>query len=317
MQVLDDRIDFDAFLDPPDEGANVRPASAWMADVLEAFRSPAEQSGATLPWGKTASVMRLRHGELSIWPGMSGHGKSLIVGQVMLGLMAQGEKVCIASMEMKPSETAQRLCRQAFACNAPHPWEVEKFLHWTDDRLWLYDQQGSVTPERILAVARYCHEKLGVTHFVIDNLMTCGIPEDGEGWQSRQKQFVLNLSCHAHDTRQAVHLLAHVRKGRDELSPPSKFDVRGSASITDLADNVLTVWRNKPKEKAREDGVSAHQDEPDCLLIVDKNRHGNWEGKFKLWFDRMSQSYTDSASAVPQPLRMETRKTHETETVEF
>lgn len=319
MQVLDDSIDFDAFLAPPDEGANVRPASSWMADVIESFRHPAQLAGAALPWGKTSEVLRMRRGELSIWPGANGHGKSLVIGQVMLGLMAQGEKVCIASMEMKPHETAQRLCRQAFACNSPAPWDIEKFLHWTDDKLWLYDQQGSVSPDRILAVARYCHERLGVTHFVIDNLMSCGIPEDGEGWQSKQKAFVLNLACHAHDTRQAVHLLAHVRKGKDELSPPSKYDVRGSASITDLADNVLTVWRNKAKEKAKEDGVSARQDEADCILIVDKNRHGNWEGRIHLWFDRMSQSYVESADDFPKPLRMDgcPVREPETETVEF
>jgi twinkle protein len=304
MNVIDDNeIDFDAYLNGPSEDANVRPASSWLEDVLEAFRTPPTQHGASFPWAKTHEIARLRRGELSIWPGMSGHGKSILSGQVMLGLMAQGERVCIASMEMKPAETMQRMCRQALGCNTPSVRDIKDFHRWTDGKLWLYDQRNAVTPERILAVARYAHSELSVGHVVIDNLMTCGIAEDGDGWQSRQKQFILDLSCHAHDTRQSVHLLAHVRKQPDESRPPSKFDVRGSASITDLADNVLTVWRNKPKEADRESGGNAKSDEADCLLIIDKCRHGNWEGRIQLWFDRESQSYLEQQGEQPRAMR--------------
>lgn len=304
MNVIDDTIDFDAYLSGPDESAHVRPASDWMDAVLEAFERPPHLSGSTLPWAKTHEILRLRRSELTIASGANGHGKSMLIGQIALGLMAQGEKVCIASMEMKPHETMQRMCRQAFGCNQPANRDIRDIAKWTNGKLWLYDQQGAVTPERILAVARYCQKVLGVTHFIIDNLLSCGIPEDGEGWQSKQKQFVLDLACHAHDTRQAVYLLAHVRKGKDELSPPSKYDVRGSASITDLADNVFTIWRNKAKEKAHDEGDSRMDDDPDCLLIVDKNRHGNWEGRIQLWFDRNSQTYLESRDAMPKAMSL-------------
>ncbi len=304
MLVTDDTIDFDAYLKGPDEHANIKPASSWLDAVIEHFSRPQLLTGALLPWQKTENIVRLRRGELSIWPGMNGHGKSMLVGQVALSLMAQGEKVCIASMEMKPHETMQRMCRQAFGCNQPAIRDLRDLHRWTDGKLWIYDQQGAVTPDRILSVARYTQDKLGVNHFIVDNLLSCGIPEDGEGWQSKQKQFVLDLSCHAHDTRQAVHLLAHVRKGKDELAPPSKYDVRGSASITDLADNVFTVWRNKAKEKAKDDGLASHDRDADCLLIVDKCRHGEWEGRIQLWFDRASQSYLGNDSERPKAMRL-------------
>jgi twinkle protein len=304
MNVIDDFIDFDAYLKGPEEHPHVKPASSWLDEVIEAFKRPAHLTGARLPWAKTENIVRIRRGELSVWPGMNGHGKSMLVGQVVLDLMAQGEKVCIASMEMKPHETMQRMCRQAFGCNSPMTSDLKDLHRWTDGKLWIYDQQGAVTPDRILSVARYAHAELGVNHFVIDNLLSCGIPEDGEGWQSKQKQFVLDLACHAHDTRQAIHLLAHVRKGKDELAPPSKYDVRGSASITDLADNVFTVWRNKAKEKSMDEGDSTRMDEADCLLIVDKNRHGNWEGRIQLWFNRNSNTYLESANEQPKAMRL-------------
>lgn len=301
MELIPDDIDFDAYLKGPDESAMVQPASSWIHAVIQAFERPSIQTGAALPWSNTQSTVRLRRGELSIWPGMSGHGKSMLIGQVMLHLMAQGETVCIASMEMKPHSTMQRMCRQAFGCNAPDRRDIQDLGHWSDGRLWLYDQQGQVSPERILAVARYSHERLGITHFVIDNLLSCGIAEDG---YDAQKQFVLSLATHAHDTGQAVHLLAHSRKGKDELTPPGKFDVRGSASITDLADNVFSIWRNRAKEQAQDEGRHDKDSESDALLIICKHRHGEWEGRVPLWFDRRSQTYLQHALEQPKAMRL-------------
>ncbi len=300
MKVIDDHsIDFDAYLKGPDEGASVRPASDWLDATLEAFTRPVHAFGAALPWPTTQNSIRLRHGELSIWPGMNGHGKSMMINQVVLHLLAQGEKVCICSMEMKPHETMKRMCRQAFGTSAPRITDIKELHQWTDGRLWLYDQQGQVTPDRVIAVGRYCHE-IGINHLVVDNLLSCGIPEDG---YNDQKAFVLALATHAHDTRQSVHLLAHSRKGKDELSPPNKYDVRGSASITDLADNVFVVYRNKRKEKELEEGRGDPQ-EYDALMIVDKHRHGEWEGRIPLWFDKKSQSYVEHYNEQPKAMQL-------------
>ena len=302
MQVIADTdFDFDAYLSGPDESASIRPASDWVDAVIAAFEQPDHLTGATLPWLNTHSIVRLRRGELTIWPGMSGHGKSMLIGQVALYLMSQGEKVCIASMEMKPAATMQRMCRQALGCNTPSLRDIKDLHTWTNGRLWLYDQQGEVSPERILAVGRYCHERLGITHLVVDNLLSCGIAEDG---YDAQKQFVLALATHAHDTGQAVHLLAHSRKGKDELTPPGKFDVRGSASITDLADNVFSVWRNRGKEMAQDDGRHDKDGEEDALLTVCKHRHGEWEGRIRLWFDRRSQTYLQSPHEQPKAMKL-------------
>jgi twinkle protein len=301
MIVIDDTIDFDSYLKGPDEAAMVLPAASWVEEVVQSFSHPGVQTGARLPWSKTAEIIRLRRGEFTVWPGMNGHGKSMVVGQVALHLMAQGEKVCIASLEMKPSASMQRMCRQAFASNAPTSRDIRDLHAWTDGRLWLYDQQGQVSPERILAVGRYCHEKLGVTYFIVDNLLSCGIDEED---YSGQKQFVLAMATHAHDTGQSVHLLAHSRKLRDELKPPGKYDVRGSASITDLSDNVISVWRNVGKEAAQEAGDHSKNQEPDALLTVCKHRHGEWEGRIQLWFDKRSQSYLQSATEQPKAMQL-------------
>lgn len=310
MNTIPDDIDFDAYLNGQDESASVRPAASWVEAVIRAFEQPPHLSGAALPWSRTHNVVRLRRGELTILLGHSGHGKSMLIGQIALHLMAQDERMCIASLEMKPAATMQRMCRQAAGSNAPDRRFIHDLHEWTNGRLWLYDQQGQVSPERILAVGRYCHQQLGVTHFVVDNLLSCGIAEDG---YDQQKQFILALATHAHDTGQAVHLLAHSRKGKDELTPPGKFDVRGSASITDLADNVFSVWRNRGKELAQDEGRHDKNAEEDALLIVCKHRHGEWEGRVKLWFDKRSQTYLQSPTEQPTAMRL----LADTDSVEF
>ena len=64
MNVIDDSIDFDAFLQGPDESASIRPASDWLDAVIDAFERPPHQTGATLPWLNTNNIVRIRRGEL-------------------------------------------------------------------------------------------------------------------------------------------------------------------------------------------------------------------------------------------------------------
>ena len=42
----------------------------------------------------------------------------------------------------------------------------------------------------------------------------------------------------------------------------------------------------------------------DALLIVDKHRHGDWEGRIPLWFDRGSQSYVEAYGEAPRAMKI-------------
>lgn len=304
--MIDDNIiDFSEYAAVPIEAAKIIPASNWADEVINRYHDQGNQqnNGCLLPWANTHTTLSLRSGEISLWSGTNGHGKSQLLGQVMLWVMMQTEKVCIASMEMKPGATMARMVRQAATVKCPTKEFIRNFHTWTDGKLWLYDQQGTVKHDRILAVARYCNKELGVTHFVIDSLMKCGIGTDD---YNRQKAFVDELSAIARDTGMHIHLVAHSRKGADEYSPPGKMDVKGASEITDQVDNVFSVWRNKKKEaesqRMRPD--EDIMDQPDALLICDKQRHGEWEGKVSLWYDMASFQYVSSAGSYPQTMRL-------------
>jgi twinkle protein len=152
-------------------------------------------------------------------------------------------------------------------------------------------------------VIRYCADKLKVKHFVVDSLMKCVRGEDD---YNGQKDFVDTLTSLARDLNIHIHLVHHVRKGESEDRPPGKMDAKGSGAIADQVDQVITVWRNKKKEREVEqmrraggtiDDVTRAK--PDSMLICDKNRHGEWEGSVALWFHPHSLQYTGDKRCQP------------------
>jgi twinkle protein len=100
----------------------------------------------------------------------------------------------------------------------------------------------------------------------------------GEDDFNGQKNFVDDLCAIAKDCDVHIHLVHHLRKPSKESEMPDKHDTKGSGSITDQVDNVMMVWRNKPKEEmGRAKGShSTKQTEPDCYLLCRKQR--NYEG---------------------------------------
>jgi len=310
--ITEDEIDFERYEKETDHKQKVKPAALWVEELIARIKSPIIQPRAVMPWRKTHGQVQFRPGEVTVWGGANGQGKSLVTGQIALSLCSQGEKVCIASFEMKPMKTLERMGRQWSGENPDHPAFrghqeaqnrmidlYEQFRDWTNGRLWLYDQQGTVSATQVCAVVRYCAKERGITHFFVDSLMKCVAEEDD---YNGQKRIVDELTAIARDYGIHIHLVHHIKKPANEDHKPTKYDYKGSGSVTDQVDNVISVWRNKIKEKAREDGKQVSDGEPDALLICDKQRHGEWEGKIGLWFHKDSMQYLGVCGEDPLSL---------------
>ena len=191
--IQDDVIDFAKYMQEPAEAAKVKPASHWRQALVDRFHNPQVTLNPVMPWSKTHNVIQFRRKEVSLWAGVNGHGKSLLVSHVILGLMAQGEKACIASLEMPPEKTLERKVRQYAGLAVPSIQAIDDFIAFCDGRLWIYDQVGTVKAERLLAVLRYAADEKGITHFVIDSLMKCGLPASGDSAWNQQKNFLDQL----------------------------------------------------------------------------------------------------------------------------
>ena len=85
----------------------VKDTSIFTDDLVKYF-SEEIHSGKSLGFVKTEEDFRVRPSELTVLTGVSGHGKSMWLSQVVLSLMIQGTKCLIASLEMRPVLTLDR-----------------------------------------------------------------------------------------------------------------------------------------------------------------------------------------------------------------
>lgn len=286
-------------LDP----VELKSASAYVEEVISEFYPPEDcLIGYELPWEKTKGKITFRPDELSLWTGYNGHGKSQLLGHVILHCMQQGAKVCIASLELKPKRLLARLTRQAGALRSPTREYIHAIHEWYAHYLWIFDLVGTTKVASLLEVFKYARQRYGIDVFVIDSLMKCGMAEDD---YNAQKLFVDQLCDFKHEHNCHIHLVAHPRKGADESKAPGKLDMKGSGAITDLADNCFCVFRNKMKEEdinrlaGRAPPPEDFLDKYDALLSCDKQRNGEWEGKVALWFHRDSFQYLENRHHKP------------------
>ena len=310
MNIFDDSMDFSVYLRATEARTNVRPASQWVGEIKAKLRNHGLEKKIYLPWDKTREVFNFRPGEVTLWAGQNGHGKSLLTSQVALSLLGQEQKCCIASFEMKPATTVQRMARMFCEMNPFSP-EFQQgegldaidalyddFGMWTDSGLWLYDQQGTADADTVIGMARYCAKELGITHIFIDSLMKCVAGEDD---YNGQKSFVDELTAVARDHACHIHLIHHLRKPANESQIPDKHDNKGSGAITDMVDNIFMIWRNKPKEDdIKANGPNAKKAvEADTMLLCRKQRNGEEEPTIKLWFDKDAMQYVGEKGDCP------------------
>ena len=174
--------------------------------------------------------------------------------------------------------------------------DYEAFKTWVGDKMWFYDQQGTVSTAQVLGVGSYAAANLDCKHYLIDSLMKCLRDEDD---YNGQKNFVDQLCTLARDYDTHIHLVHHIRKQQNDEHPPSKMDLKGSGSVADQVDNVILMHRNKKKEREIEAGNVVDQSIPDAYLAIEKQRNGEYEGVIRLWFDKNSQQFTEQPYGNP------------------
>ncbi|WP_237760744.1 toprim domain-containing protein [Legionella rubrilucens] len=289
-------------LDPEE----LKSASEFVNQVIgEFYPSPGVHIGYDAPWEKTNGKILFRPDELSIWTGINGHGKSQLLGQVILHMMKQGARVCIASLEMKPKRLLMRLTRQASALAEPSIEYIHAIHEWFEDKLWLFDLVGTAKSKRLLEVFQYARQRYGIDVFVIDSLMKLDIVEDD---YKLQKAIIEQLCDFKNQHNCQIHLVVHPRKTEDESKVPGKLDIKGTGAIADLADNCFSIWRNKGKEeliKKQSSGAKLNEiqlntvNSSDCRLYCNKQRNGDWEGALGFWFHPASLQYLCNPDKKP------------------
>lgn len=277
------------------ESQHIRSLLDIAKDMPAYYSGGAELCGQALPFPLMKDKFRCRPGELTLWAGFSGHGKSMMIGQALLGFVRQGATVGVASFEMNPTAILDRHLRQILG-RAPSDRdnyrEIWDALEETSGKYYVYDERHLVTTEKVIGVASHFAGKLGVQHIVIDSIVKCGIKRNPD-FAGNIVAFINQLQSLAKHYQTHVHLVSHLRKGEGENRRPTKHDIKYAGEIADLAENVLLVWRNR----AKEDG-EATIIEHDAVIEVAKQRYLTWEGRVNLGFDPDFQSWFEINPAL-------------------
>lgn len=265
-------------------------AAHYTEKTVEAFFPAPERKGFALPQTVHDDPERtfyFRPAELTVWTGVSSHGKSTLLNYSLMSLAARTKRPClIVSFEMQPHKVLRRLIK---AAQMPHatPEDVREVIAGLKSWILFCDKEGSIEKSELFELLNYAFARYGISHVGIDSLMRVrGLEED----YPAQNEFVTDLATFAHETGVHVHLVAHPRKSPGHNSPEA-HDIKGSGHLRDNADNILVLWRNREKEKlAAEKKPVGHL--PDAKLIVEKDREDGDYREFKLAFNKEKYLYT-------------------------
>lgn len=248
-------------------------------------------------------------GELSVWTGRRGDGKSTLLGQLLLESVDQDHRVCAYSGELPdwkfkywtslqaagPEHIVTQVDKRSGKTVQTVPDEIQKQIDkWWNRRFFLYDIGASAThdAENILRLFNYAHNLYGCDVFLVDNIMTARFKtRRDDDYYRAQSNFVAALVSFARHAKVHIHLVAHPRKSQQGRNKHlDNDDVGGIGDITNLADNVFSLERS-----IRQGGKDEGPVESVTALAILKNRMwGETTRKdeaFQFEFDRKSKRF--------------------------
>ena len=313
LDVIVRAFDESKTLDP----AELRNAIEYRDAIVRRFHPLDNKvNGFYMPWESSVQAFNFEYGTTTILAGYNGHGKTTVIGHIVVDAIHQGVDSCVASLEFKPDKWLAAIVRQSSGEMIPNPSRIDKALEFLGKRLWAFDVggkgMGTARVERILEVFAYARARYGIRLFVIDNFTKLGIAEDD---YNAQKEAMVKMTEFAVEHDVVMLIAAHLKKAETgDSARGGKHGVRGAGALTDLPDNLWICHRNRKKEGrlkeiefglqsrdlVSDEAVKLRQEkleleaQADTMLYCEKYRNGDDEPRIKLFYDRVSHQFMDS-----------------------
>jgi twinkle protein len=245
-------------------------------------------------------------GDLNVWTGKRGEGKSTILTQIMLEAVEQGNRVCAYSGEIPADRFKYGVFLQA--ADSLHVCEKydsaidravqyvpkqhrDKINDWLNGMFWLYDNKIAEADEAgsIIRVFEQAYKRHDCRVFMVDNLMTVQTCKNEKDFYHAQADFTIRLRKFAEQYGVSVHLVVHPRKTSNAVG---NDDVGGLSTITNIACAVFAMKKLEDQE-ARDLGCEA-------ILTCTKNRAYGTNGDVKLRFIEASRRFVE-IGAIEKP----------------
>ena len=228
-------------------------ASLW--DVVS---QPMATADCLYPWeGLNKLTYGIRLGELVTVTAGSGLGKSQLLREIVWNLLNKTDDN-IGLMFLEESVRKTGLSMMSLAANTP--------LHLPDavvsaderkrafdltlgtNRMFLFDHFGSSSIENILNRVRYMAKGLGCKYVMLDHLSIIFSSQDNNDERKAIDEIMTKLRTLVQETNISLIIVSHLKrpsdKGHEEGAATSLAQLRGSASIAQLSDMVISLERN-------------------------------------------------------------------------
>ena len=192
-------------------------------------------------------------GQVSVWSGLNGSGKSAFLNQQILEYIKQGYRVMLFSAELMDYSIKNILYRLVAGEKYLVKSENGTYYYLADngikkaiddyigDKLYVYDNKFDKKPKEIINTISYAKEKLGVDVIILDNLMTMNLKEYSPNKYEAQSEFAKEIAEVAKKLQVHIHIVMHPTKTTGFLR---KNDISGSADLSNAVDNVFIIHRN-------------------------------------------------------------------------
>jgi KaiC/GvpD/RAD55 family RecA-like ATPase/5S rRNA maturation endonuclease (ribonuclease M5) len=252
-------------------------------------------------------LYKILYGSVCVITGPRAAGKSSFVNQVFVcEALEQGGDIFLFSAEL--STPVLKSWINLTMAGPENVTMKDKFVHvinkdakkkmeeWYKGRVWIYDNKKDNTVDSVLDRAISVTRKYGAKIWIIDNLSVLDIGANDNNLYEKQKDLMTRLIGLADLYNVLIVLVAHPRKLQNGMEV-SNDDVAGSASLTNLAQYVISVKRFTEKEKRGEkDGKGNFKPgkEPineDVGINTLKNRYVGRQGEVRAYFDYRSRRF--------------------------
>jgi twinkle protein len=206
-------------------------------------------------------MLGLRKGELTLLTAGSGIGKSTLARELAYHLhQMHNARIGNVFLEEGNTKTAQGYV--AIHNNVPlgklrfdpdllteDQWRVSLDAV-VRERMWFYDHFGSLDGKNLLTKLRYMATVCKVDFIILDHIsiVTSGIESSSEGERKDIDILMTRLRSLVEETGIGIIAIVHLKrtgKNFNEGGQVSLSDLRGSASLEQLSDNVLALERNQ------------------------------------------------------------------------
>ncbi len=220
-------------------------------------------------------------GQLVVWTGYNGSGKSTLLSNVILNGLETAKTFAYSGelpkedfKEWTDLQLSGKKYLSAYTCSIkkqsiaiPDPRYYNLLDGFYKDNLFLFDSEDYATDKEVLKAMEYMAKREGVKVFLIDNLMT--VPAEGrDDENAKVSRFIIKLKKFARKFGAVVHLVAHPKKPAMGQTKVTKYDVSGTANISNLADRVIGVHRLTNKDKQDNEEYNGYS----SLMTVFKDR---------------------------------------------